>query len=115
LHMLPVPLHDALPIFERLDPCGPRCPGRQPIAPNPSAVYDWGHFMRAVHTGLYVMMGVCGSGKSLIGAELARALDIEFVEGDDLHPPDNVQRMAAGIPLSDADRHGWLLEIATRL
>src|SRR5207247_11393530 len=83
LHMLPVPLHDALPIFERLDPRGPRCPGRQPIAPNPSAVYDWGHFMRAVHTGLYVMMGVCGSGKSLIGAELARALDIEFVEGDD--------------------------------
>ncbi len=71
--------------------------------------------MRAAHTGLYVMMGVCGSGKSLIGAEFARALDIGFVEGDDLHPPDNVQRMAAGIPLSDADRHGWLREIATRL
>ena len=71
--------------------------------------------MRAVHTGLYVMMGVCGSGKSLIGAELARALDIEFVEGDDLHPPDNVERMAAGIPLTDAHRHGWLREIATRL
>jgi len=71
--------------------------------------------MCAAHTGLYVMMGVCGSGKSLIGAELARALDIEFVEGDDLHPPDNVQRMAAGIPLTDADRHAWLREIATRL
>jgi gluconate kinase len=39
--------------------------------------------MRAVHTGLYVMMGVCGSGKSLIGAQLARQLDIAFVEGDD--------------------------------
>jgi len=71
--------------------------------------------MRAVHTGLYVMMGVCGSGKSLIGVELARALDLEFVEGDDLHPLDNVQRMAAGVPLTDADRHGWLLEIAIRL
>ena len=71
--------------------------------------------MRAVHAGLYVIMGVCGSGKSLIGAELARALDIEFVEGDDLHPPGNVQRMAAGIALTDTDRHGWLLEIATRL
>ena len=71
--------------------------------------------MRAVHTGLYVMMGVCGSGKSLIGAELARALDIEFVEGDDLHPPDNVRRMADGIALTDTDRHGWLLEIAARL
>jgi gluconokinase len=68
-----------------------------------------------VHTGLYVMMGVCGSGKSLIGAKLARELGVEFVEGDDLHPPDNVKRMAAGIPLTDDDRHGWLLAIAARL
>ena len=71
--------------------------------------------MRAVHTGLYVIMGVCGSGKSLIGAQLARELDIEFVEGDGLHPPDNVQRMATGIPLTDDDRRGWLSAIAARL
>src|SRR6266481_10142665 len=71
--------------------------------------------MRVAQSGLYVIMGVAGSGKSTIGAQLARALGIGFVEGDDLHPPDNVQRMAAGIPLSDADRHGWLREIATRL
>ena len=71
--------------------------------------------MGAAHSGLYVMMGVCGSGKSLIGAMLARELDIVFVEGDDLHPPDNVKRMADGIPLTDADRHGWLLAIAARL
>ena len=68
-----------------------------------------------MHTGLYVMMGVCGSGKSLIGATLARALGVEFVEGDDLHPPENVKRMAAGIPLTDDDRRGWLLAIAARL
>jgi gluconokinase len=68
-----------------------------------------------VHTGLYVIMGVCGSGKSLIGAKLARELDIEFVEGDGLHPPDNVKRMAAGLPLTDDDRHGWLIAIAARL
>jgi gluconokinase len=61
------------------------------------------------------MMGVCGSGKSLIGAKLARELDIEFVEGDELHPPDNVKRMAAGTPLTDDDRHGWLMAIAARL
>lgn len=60
-------------------------------------------------------MGVCGSGKSLIGTQLARELDVEFVEGDDLHPPENVKRMAAGIPLTDDDRQGWLVEIATRL
>jgi gluconokinase len=68
-----------------------------------------------VHTGLYVIMGVCGSGKSLIGAKLAHELDIDFVEGDDLHPPENVRRMAAGIPLTDDDRRGWLLAIAARL
>lgn len=68
-----------------------------------------------MHTGLYVIMGVCGAGKSLIGAKLARALDVEFVEGDALHPPENVRRMAAGIPLTDDDRHGWLLAIAARL
>lgn len=71
--------------------------------------------MRAGHTGLYVIMGVCGSGKSLIGAQLARELDIEFVEGDGLHPPDNVKRMAAGMPLTDDDRRGWLIAIAARL
>src|SRR6267378_2698905 len=71
--------------------------------------------MGAVHTGLYVIMGVSGSGKSLIGAMLARALEIDFVEGDDLHPPDNVKRMAAGVPLTDDNRRGWLIAIAARL
>ena len=68
-----------------------------------------------MHTGLYVILGVSGSGKSTIGAPLARALDIEFVEGDGLHPPENVKRMAAGIPLTDDDRRGWLIAIAARL
>jgi gluconokinase len=67
------------------------------------------------HTGRYVVMGVSGSGKSVIGAILARELDIEFVEGDTLHPPENVQRMSAGIALTDDDRRGWLLAIAGRL
>ncbi len=68
-----------------------------------------------MHTGLYVMMGVSGSGKSLIGAQFARALGVEFVEGDAFHPPDNVKRMTAGIPLTDDDRRGWLTAIAARL
>ena len=68
-----------------------------------------------MHTGLYVVLGVCGAGKSLIGAMLARELGVDFVEGDALHPPDNVKRMAAGIPLTDDDRQGWLTAIAERL
>ena len=60
-------------------------------------------------------MGVSGAGKTLIGGQLARALDVAFVEGDDLHPPANVERMTAGIPLTDEDRHGWLIAIAARL
>jgi len=68
-----------------------------------------------VHTGLFIVMGVSGSGKTTIGARLARALGSEFVEGDDLHPPENVTRMTAGIPLTDDDRRGWLLAIAARL
>ena len=60
-------------------------------------------------------MGVAGSGKSTIGALFARALELEFVEGDGLHPPENVRRMAAGIALTDQDRRPWLLAIAQRL
>ena len=63
----------------------------------------------------YVVMGVSGAGKTLIGTRLARSLGIAFVEGDDYHPPDNVARMAAGIPLTDADRLGWLGAIAARI
>jgi gluconokinase len=68
-----------------------------------------------MHGGLYVVMGVCGSGKSVIGALFARALGIEFAEGDAYHSPENVARMSAGIPLTDEDRQAWLVAIATRL
>ena len=60
-------------------------------------------------------MGVSGSGKTTVGAKLAHALRLPFLEGDDLHPAQNVERMAAGIPLTDADRRPWLLAIAGQL
>jgi gluconokinase len=60
-------------------------------------------------------MGVSGSGKTLIGALLAGALGLEFIEGDAHHSPENVARMSAGIPLTDEDRHVWLATIAARL
>ena len=61
------------------------------------------------------MMGVSGSGKTLIGSEFAREIGVAFVDGDDFHPPDNVKRMAAGVPLTDADRAGWLRALARRI
>ena len=68
-----------------------------------------------MHTGRYVIMGVAGSGKTTIGARFARALGIPLLEGDDLHPRANVERMAQGIPLTDEDRRPWLESIAERL
>jgi gluconokinase len=62
-----------------------------------------------------VVMGVSGSGKSTVGRLLAERLDVPFVEGDELHPPRNVALMAAGTPLTDDDRAGWLQAIAARL
>ena len=61
------------------------------------------------------VMGVSGAGKTLVGTLLAGALGVAFLEGDDLHPADNVRRMAQGIPLTDDDRRGWLAGIAARL
>jgi gluconokinase len=53
-------------------------------------------------------MGVSGSGKTTVGMALAAALGMRFVDADDLHPAANVEKMTAGIPLTDADRWPWL-------
>lgn len=68
-----------------------------------------------MNRNLYVVMGITGSGKSTVGAALAHRLGVDFVEGDDYHPPENVRRMASGIPLTDDDRAGWLRALATRI
>lgn len=59
-----------------------------------------------------VVMGVSGSGKSTVGRLLAERLGVAFAEGDDFHPPANVAKMAAGHPLTDADRWPWLRTLA---
>jgi gluconokinase len=68
-----------------------------------------------VNTGIYVVMGVAGSGKSLIGAALAHSLEVDFIEGDDFHSARNIKRMASGTPLTDKDREAWLRAIAKRI
>lgn len=63
----------------------------------------------------WVVMGVSGVGKSEIGERLAMQLGCEFIEGDAYHPPANVAKMAAGTPLDDADRQGWLQLLRNRI
>lgn len=55
-----------------------------------------------------LLMGVSGSGKTTVGVALARRLGWRFIDGDDFHPPANVEKMRAGTPLNDDDRAPWL-------
>lgn len=66
-------------------------------------------------SGAIVVMGVSGCGKSTLGRALADALGWRFVEGDALHPPENIAKMAAGISLDDEDRRPFLENVAAAL
>lgn len=60
-----------------------------------------------------VVMGVSGSGKTTVGELLAARMGWPFYDGDKFHPAENVAKMAAGMPLDDVDRAGWLAVLAT--
>jgi gluconokinase len=60
---------------------------------------------------ILVVMGVSGAGKTTVGELVAKDLGWPFVDGDDLHPKANIDKMRAGIPLNDADRAPWLAAI----
>ncbi|MET1051397.1 MAG: gluconokinase [Mycetocola sp.] len=62
-----------------------------------------------------IVMGVSGSGKSTIGALIAGALGVPFVDADALHPQSNVEKMAGGTPLTDEDRWPWLAKVGSTL
>lgn len=62
-----------------------------------------------------VVMGVSGCGKSSMGEALAHRLGLPFIEGDALHPPENVAKMASGTPLTDDDRWPWLTRVGEAL
>lgn len=56
-------------------------------------------------------MGASGCGKTAVGSGLAERYGFSFIDGDDLHPTENVRKMAAGVPLTDKDRRPWLEEV----
>jgi gluconokinase len=62
---------------------------------------------------IVILMGVAGAGKTTVGTALARLLGWRFVDGDDLHPTANRQKIARGEPLDDADRAPWLDALGT--
>ncbi len=64
---------------------------------------------------IIIAMGVSSSGKSAVGAALARRLHAPFLDGDQYHPPANKEKMRAGIPLVDEDRWPWLETLAGAL
>lgn len=60
-------------------------------------------------------MGVAGCGKSAVGAALAARLGAAYLDGDDLHPPANIDKMSRGEPLTDDDRWPWLTLVGKKL
>ena len=62
-----------------------------------------------------ILFGVSGCGKSLIGKKLAEDLKYKFIEGDDFHSNENIEKMNNNIPLNDNDREIWLKDINSEI
>jgi gluconokinase len=62
-----------------------------------------------------LVMGVTGAGKTTVGKLLAQRLGWQFLDADDFHPPENIEKMKHGIPLTDSDREPWLAAIHAAL
>ena len=85
------------------------------INPKPQRVWSAALTHTIAKPVIAVVMGVSGSGKTTVSVLLSAALGCQFQEGDDLHPPENVEKMHAGTPLTDADRVPWLRKIAEEI
>ena len=66
---------------------------------------------RYIGAMITIVMGVSGSGKTTVGKLLAQSLNWDFSDADDFHPSANIEKMSRGIPLEDADRLPWLLQL----
>ncbi len=64
---------------------------------------------------IVIVMGVTGAGKTTVGRLLAEQMGWEFADGDEFHPPANVEKMRSGISLDDEDRRPWLERLHTEI
>jgi carbohydrate kinase (thermoresistant glucokinase family) len=64
---------------------------------------------------IVIIMGVTGAGKTTVGRLLAEELGWQFADADDFHPPENVEKMRRGIPLTDDDRRPWLQRLHAQI
>ena len=64
---------------------------------------------------IIILIGVSGSGKSTLGKALSKKLGILFIDGDDFHSPDNIEKMKNSIPLNDKDRKPWLIKLSKKI
>lgn len=83
-----------------------------PAAPRSAITAEEAVAVREVVPAVLVLMGVSGSGKTTVAQELHRILGWPLQEGDNLHPPANIEKMRSGLPLDDTDRRPWLEAIA---
>jgi carbohydrate kinase (thermoresistant glucokinase family) len=68
-----------------------------------------------IHEMVYILMGVSGCGKTMIGRMLAGRMDLPFLDADDFHPAENINKMKQSVPLTDEDREAWLLSLAAKI
>lgn len=64
---------------------------------------------------IFMIMGVSGCGKTTLGKRVAASQNIPYFEADEFHPPENIRKMSAGVPLNDDDRWPWLAGIRERV
>ncbi|MGM0505912.1 MAG: gluconokinase [Bacteroidota bacterium] len=88
---------------------------RQLFAPSGRPAGDTGSEHLPSHSPVWIVMGVSGSGKSHIGSMLAERFELPFLDADDFHPRNNIEKMASGVPLTDRDRKPWLEQLSERL
>ena len=66
-------------------------------------------------SNVFILMGVCGTGKSEVGKSIAQKTNSKFFDGDDFHSKENKKKMSNGLPLTDDDRQGWLEKISEKI